>query len=339
MSPSPPIDRPIRVLFTGRRAASSWEPWGREMAAALARSHDLVLADPDRPLVDQVAERSVDAVVDASMLASPELAAAAAGHVRLWQLGSVGYDKVDVTSLAQHGIPTANCPGFTSSRSLAEQALLLAMMVMRDAPEMAAAVQAGTIGQPTGRQLAGMTMAIIGFGSSGRELARRAVAFGMRVIAIGRREPDEDLVRRFGLAWMGGPDRLDEALATSDVVSLHIPLAPSTRDILDARRLQLMKPGAVVVNVSRGGLIDETALADEIRRGHLFGAGLDVVDGEPMAADHPLRGVPRVIVAPHVAGATDATARRRARFAALNVSRLRYGLEPLSRVDGLPPQG
>lgn len=216
---------------------------------------------------------------------------------------------------------------------------MLAMMVMRSYPELAAAVDAGTLDAPTGRQLAGRTLLIIGLGSSGRELARRAGAFGMKVIVIGRRGPDAELVRRYGLSWMGGLDLLDRAIAEADVVSLHIPLTAENRNILDARRLGLMKAGDVVVNVSRGGLIDEVALAEEVRSGHLFGAGLDVVAGEPAAADHPLRGVPRVVIVPHVAGATDATARRRARFAALNVSRLRYGLEPLCRVDDLPPQG
>jgi phosphoglycerate dehydrogenase-like enzyme len=309
------------------------------MLDALSRSHDVTLVDPARPLVDQVADRSIAAVVDGYALVTPEVAAAAAGHVRLWQLGSVGYDHVDMPSLARNGVPTANCPGFTSSRSLAEEALMLAMMVMRSYNGLVANVEAGRLGAPTGRQLAGKTLLIIGFGASGRELARRAAAFGMKMIAIGHRGRDPQLERRFGLSWMGGLDRLDDALASADVVSLHVPLTAETRNILDARRLRLTKAGAVIVNVSRGGLMDEAALAEEVRGGHLFGAGVDVVSGEPSRPDHPLRGIPKVIVLPHVAGATDATARRRARFAALNISRLRYGLEPLCRVDGLPPQG
>jgi phosphoglycerate dehydrogenase-like enzyme len=332
---SRPERRPIRVLLTAQKTAANWEPWGRNLVEALSR-HDVVLVDPDRPLVDQVADPAIEAVVDPNFLASPDVAAAGESHVRLWQLGSVGFDKVDVRSLAAHGIPVANCPGFTSSRSLAEQSLMLAMMVMRSYPALAATVEAGSLIGRTGRQLAGRTLLIIGFGSSGRELAKRAVAFGMTVLAIGHRDPDENLVRRFGLTWLGGPDGLDWALARADVVSLHVPLNSETRNILDARRLALMKPGAVVVNVSRGGLIDEVALAAEVRSGHLYGAGLDVVDGEPAGPEHPLRNVPQVIILPHVAGATDATARRRARFAALNVSRLAYGLEPMNRVDLLP---
>jgi phosphoglycerate dehydrogenase-like enzyme len=161
----------------------------------------------------------------------------------------------------------------------------------------------------------------------------------MRVHAVTRSGPDPEAQRRYGLASLRGMDALDEALGEADVVSLHVPLSPETRGILDAGRLRRIRPGGIVVNVSRGGLIDEPALAQAVRDGHLFGAGLDVVDGEPAPADHPLRGVPGIIVLPHVAGATDATAHRRARFAALNISRLAHGLPPLCRVDQLPPQG
>jgi phosphoglycerate dehydrogenase-like enzyme len=335
MTRTPTPGRPLRVLFTESPAAANWEPWGREMFEQLSRGSIPVLVDRDRPLADQVADPSIDAVVDMSFLASPELAAAAEGHVRLWQIGSVGFDKVDVASLARHQIPTANQPGFTSSRSLAEQALLLAMMVERSVWEWAPTIDAGLLGHPTGRQLAGRTLVIIGLGASGRQLVRRAVAFGMRVIGITRSGPNPDLERRAGLAWTAGLDRLDEALSQADVVSLHVPYSSETRHILDARRLALIRPGGVVVNVSRGGLIDELALLEAVRNGHLAGAGLDVVEGEPAPPDHPLRGAERIIMATHVAGATDATAHRRARFAALNVSRVRYGLEPLSRVDGL----
>jgi len=339
MSATARARQPMRVLLTGSPNEANWEPWGRELLAQLGRSHDVRLVDPGRPLVDQVADPGIDAVVDSSFLASPELAAAAAGHVRLWQLGSVGYDKIDMGMFVRHGIPVANQPGFSSSRSLAEQALMLAMMVQRSYQRLMVTLEAGRLGTPTGRQLAGRSLLIIGLGASGRELARRAVAFGMRVHAVTRGGADPVLQRRFGLASLRGMDALDDALALADVVSLHVPLTVETRGILDARRLRLIRPGGVVVNVSRGGLIDEPALAQAVRDGHLFGAGLDVVDGEPAPPDHPLRDVPGIVIVPHVAGATDATAHRRARFAALNVSRLAYGLEPLCRVDLMTPQG
>ncbi len=211
---------------------------------------------------------------------------------------------------------------------------MLAMMVERSYPALAATVEAGALGQPTGRQLAGRTLLIIGLGASGRQLARRAVAFGMRVIAIQRRGPGSGPRRRAtACAGSAGSTSSTGRSARPTSCRFHLPFSQETRHLLDARRLALIRPGGVVVNVSRGGLIDEVALAEAVRSGHLFGAGLDVVEGEPAGPDHPLRGIPQVILTPHVAGAIDATARRRARFAAMNLSRLRYGLEPLCRID------
>ena len=257
--------------------------------------------------------------------------------MRLWQLGSVGYDKVDVASLSRHGIPVANQPGLTSARSLAEHALMLAMMVARSYQQLAANVEAGTLGGPIGRQLAGRSLLIIGLGASGRRARPRGrTRSGCGSRAVTRSGPNEaaPAAVRAGAAWRASTSSTTPS-AEADVVSLHVPLSSETRGILDARRLRLMPRAAIVVNVSRGGLIDEPALADAVRDGHLFGAGLDVVDGEPAPADHPLRDVPGVIILPHVAGATDATSRRRARFAALNISRLAYGLEPA--LPGGPP--
>lgn len=328
--------RRLRVFFVGSEGDSNWIPWGRNGVTKAAREHDVVQRDPGRKLAEQIADPSIEAVIDYTMSASPELAAAAAGHVLLWQLGSVGYDHLDLRSLARAGIPTANCPGFTSSSGLAEQALMLAMMALRRYPDLAASVAAGTRLAPTGRQLSGRTLLIIGMGASGRETARRAKAFGMRVIGIGRRA-DTNLERRYGLLWSGGADRLDEALAMADVTSLHVPLTDETRNLLSRQRLETMPAGAVVVNVARGGLIDEAALADLVRSGHLYGAGLDTVEGEPAGPDHPLYGVPGIIIAPHVAGATEETSRRRSRFGAINVSRVAAGLEPFGRIDLLVP--
>jgi phosphoglycerate dehydrogenase-like enzyme len=312
-------------------------PWGRDTIATVSRSHSVAVLDPSRSVVDQVGDPSIDAVIDMASMASPGLAEAAAGHVRLWQLGSVGYDGVDLASLARHGIPVARCPGSTSASGLAEHALMLAALVCRQYPKLEAAVEQGTRVAPTGRQLAGRTILIIGLGASGRALARRALAFRMRTIAIQRRGADARLQRGLGLSWLGGMDQLDAALARADVVSLHIPYEPATRHILSRERLRLMPPDSIVLNVSRGGLIDEPALADLVRDGHLLGAGLDTVEGEPAGPDHPLRGIAQVLITPHVAGATYETSRRRARFATHNISRIGWGMAPLYRIEPSQP--
>jgi phosphoglycerate dehydrogenase-like enzyme len=154
----------------------------------------------------------------------------------------------------------------------------------------------------------------------------------MRVIGIGR-QADHNLERRYDMVWSGGIDRLDEALSIADVTSLHVPLTAETQLLLNRERLERLRQSAVVVNVSRGGLIDEPALADLVRSGHLYGAGLDTVIGEPAGPNHPLRGVPGVFITPHIAGSTEETSRRRSRFGAINISRVGAGLEPLSRID------
>jgi D-3-phosphoglycerate dehydrogenase len=244
----------------------------------------------------------------------------------------VGYDNFDLESMARHDVPVAACPGFTSSRALADHALMLMLMVLRRYADSEDSVMAGRKFTPIGRELAGLTLLTIGFGFSARELARRASAAGMTVMTVQRREPDSNLMRRFGVRWAGTFDQLDEGLSRADVVSLHVPLADSTRNLLNRERLKLMKPGSIVVNVSRGGLVDEVALHEEIHRGHLFGAGLDVLLEEPARTDHPLLALKHVVITPHIAGHAFGTYRRRARFAAMNVGRVSVGREPLCRI-------
>ena len=326
----------MRVLYLGSDDQPNWDPWGRNWQRAISREHEFTMLGRGRPAVDEVVARladpSVDAVIDPYMSASPELAAAASGHVRLWQIGSVGYDKLNLPSLEAHGIPVANQPGFTSSRGLAEHALLLAMLVLRRSGDLTRVVEATSLIAPVGRQLSGRTLLVIGLGASGRQIVRRARAMEMQVIAVTRR-PDPEAARRIGLRWVGGVPDLPDAVRRADVTSLHIPLTSDSRGILTRELMAAMPRGAVVVNVSRGGLIDEAALADLVRSGHLYGAGIDTAQGEPASPEHVLRGVPNVVITPHVAGATMETSRRRARFGAMNVSRVRAGLEPLSRID------
>jgi phosphoglycerate dehydrogenase-like enzyme len=323
----------MRVLYLGGPTLPEWEPFGGDILRVVGRAHDVRTVDPHLDVVAQVADPSVEAVVDHGLLVRGGLVEAAAGHVRLWQLGSVGYDGVDVRAFQRAGVPFAHCPGSGSAGALAEHALMLALMVIRQHAALARNVAAGVLRGPTGRELAGRTLLIVGLGASGRALATRAVALGMRVRAVRRQGPDEQVRRTIGLDSLGGIDRLDAELGRADLVSLHVPLAPSTRHLLDRRRLSLLPAGAVVINVSRGGLLDEAALADAVRDGRLTGAGLDVVEGEPAGAAHPLRGIPEVIITPHTAGNTFETSRRRARFALANIDRIARGCDPLCLVS------
>ena len=159
----------------------------------------------------------------------------------------------------------------------------------------------------------------------------------MKILAIDVREVGKDEVKEFGLEFVGRPSALDQVIAQADVLSLHLHLNEETHHIIDARRLGLMKSTAFLINIARGGLVDEAALAEALLAGRIGGAGLDVFTGDmagfpetsPIPRDSPIFDLPNVIATPHVAGYTDGTSRKRAGAAADNVNRVAQGLKPL----------
>src|SRR5262245_60538831 len=193
----------------------------------------------------------------------------AARSVRLWQILGTGFDHFDVDYWRDRGIPVANCPGVFSAVALADCAMMLMLMLARHYPVAAANVGRSLFYEPAGIELEGLCLCIVGFGASGRELARRARAFGMVLTAIDIREIAREEREEFGLDWVGSPSRLDEALTKADVVSLHLHLDETTRHLLNTRRLGLLKPDAFLVNVSRGELVDEQALVLALAEGRL----------------------------------------------------------------------
>jgi (S)-sulfolactate dehydrogenase len=182
--------------------------------------------------------------------------------------------------------------------------LTAALVLLRGAYFSTRAVEAGTWPRQTlsqGREAAGKTLGIVGFGSIGRLTARKAAAIGMRIVGYDPHIGADDA------AWaQARTDRreLDSLLAESDVVSLHLPLNDATRGLLARERLAKMKRDAVLINTARGGIVDEAALATMLREGRLGGAALDVFDHEPLAAGSPLTGAPRLLLTPHIAGVT-----------------------------------
>jgi (S)-sulfolactate dehydrogenase len=178
------------------------------------------------------------------------------------------------------------------------------MVLLRGAYLSSAAVAAGAwprAGLSQGRETAGKTLGIVGFGGIGRLVARLAQGLGMQVIA------SDPLLPRDAPVWAEtgvSPCGLEELLAGADAVTLHVPLGPDTRHLIDARRIVTMRPGAVLVNTARGGVVDEPALAAALHDGRLAGAALDVFEQEPLQAGSALAGVPNLILTPHVAGVT-----------------------------------
>ncbi len=188
--------------------------------------------------------------------------------------------------------------------AVAEYVIATALLLLRGVYHASGEVAAGHWPRSAlshGREIAGKTLGIVGYGGIGRESARLGCALGMRVVGFDPQVPaTSPLWTQDGTA----PRNFAEVLAEADVVTLHVPLSPATRNLLDAARIATMKPDAIVINTARGGVVDETAVAIALRAGMLGGAALDVFDHEPLGAGSPLAGCPRLILTPHIAGVT-----------------------------------
>jgi len=251
---------------------------------------------------------------------------AACPRLRVISSCSVGVDHVDMAAASARGIPVGHTPGVLTETT-ADLTFALLLAAARRLPEADRFVRAGRwtaeLGwQPDlllGRDLHGATLGILGLGPIGQAVARRALGFGMRVLGwtrSGRRVPGVE------------PRPRDRVLEEADFVSLHLALTPDTRQLLGRAELARMKEGAILINTSRGGIVDEAALGEALREGHLVAAALDVFAHEPLLRDSPLLDLPNLVVTPHIGSASVAT---RERMAALCVENLRAGLrgEPM----------
>ncbi|MBL28434.1 MAG: dehydrogenase [Rhodospirillaceae bacterium] len=256
-----------------------------------------------------------------------------APDLRLVQLTGAGYDTVDRAYCAERGIPACYCPGMNAP-SVAQLAVLFALTLRRGHVRLEGggreAWVAARQGNLPGRELTGR-VGIVGYGKIGRCAAQIFAGFGVEVVRLERKGQDDPNVPALAL---------DELLSTSDVVVVTLPATAETRGLIDARRVGLLKDDAVLVNVARGGIVDDAAVAAALAAGRLGGVGFDVFDEEPMRTDHPFLALPedarkRLILSPHIAGqAIDAKARA-FRFALDNVARVARGEEPQGRVPAL----
>ena len=246
-------------------------------------------------------------------------AIARAPKLKLVQKIGSGVNTIAVDACKQRGIQVCNLPG-SNSRAVAEMALLLMLACLRRLRELDAGARrpegwpAAWALQDRFGELGGRTVGLIGYGAVPQILHRILEALGAKVLYWSRSKSNAGL---------------DALLAQSDIVSLHLPLTPETERMLDARR---MKRGAILVNTARGGLVDEAALLEALKSGHLSAAGLDVFAAEPPPADSPLLALPNVIATPHLAWLTQETLERSLGAALENVKRLRAGLPLLNRV-------
>ena len=213
----------------------------------------------------------------------------------------VGIDNVDVDAATKRGVIVMNAPG-GNTISTAEHAFSLLLCAARKIPQADSLLRGGKWDRKNleGVELFNKTLGIIGMGRIGSELSRRAIAFGMRVVAF---DPYLSASRARTLQ-VELVDELDDLLAAADFITLHTPLTPETHHLLDTARLAKTKSGVRVINCARGGLIDEVALADALRSGHVAAAALDVFETEPLPIDSPLRDLPTLVLTPHLGAST-----------------------------------
>lgn len=221
----------------------------------------------------------------------------------------VGLDNIDLETCRQRSIHVIPATG-QNALSVAEWVITTAMMLLRGCYQSTAQVQAGAwpkAGRDRSREIHGKTLGIIGYGSIGRLVAKLAIGLGMRVATCARREIDAIDVSVLPIETL---------LAESDVVSLHLPFTPETRNFFDAAMFASMKPDAVLINAARGGIVDESALDAALRSGRLAGAAMDVFATEPLPGQSPLAGTPNLVLTPHIAAITQEAEHRVCDFVA-----------------------
>jgi (S)-sulfolactate dehydrogenase len=287
--------------------------------------HDATLVDDAQRLYAAV--KTADALivrnrtqVDAALIAN-------APKLRVVGRLGVGLDNIDTSACAARAIEVIPATG-ANAVSVAEYVLTTAMLLLRGAYLSSSEVAAGDWPRAKlsqGREICGKTLGLVGLGSIGRVTARRAQGLGMRVIAYDALLAEQDA------AWREHDverKSLVQVLADADVVSLHVPLDAQTRGLISASEIASMKRGAVIINTSRGGIIDEAALARALREGLLAGAALDVFEHEPLAANSALAEVPNLILTPHIAGVTQESNVRVSTLIAERVAASLHALRP-----------
>jgi len=325
----------MKIAFAGSFAVRLVEP----VSAQLKAQYEIIRDDEAR-----IVPRLDDVDVLVSMGFTREMAASGR-RLRLIQVPGAGVDRVDRGAL-RPGLYLANAYGHEAG--IAEYALGAMIALTRSFTRLDAKLRRGewdsqwAIGMPAPPlwpELAGKTLGILGFGHIGEALARRARAFDMKVCAIRRHAQPEC---PDGVSFIGGPERLDDVLRQSDYLVITLSLSAETRNLLDARRLSLMKPTAYLINVARAEIVEEIALYRALASRGLAGAALDVwyryptTPGAVHPATQPFQELGNVIMTPHVSGWTEGMLAARARLIAENIERTARGEPPLNAVEALP---
>lgn len=298
----------LKVLMTAKKLAAP----GVALLEEAGCSVSFLPSGTDAELAEALRQTPYDAIISRT-LALPRDLIELSPALRLISRHGVGYNNVDLDSATERGIAVTIANG-GNGQSVAELAVGLALAVARKITHLDAGIRAGGWDRSgAGMQLCGRTAGIVAYGAIGRRVATMLRAIGMEIITF------DPHVRDRTAHDVTFVDTLDELLERCDLVSLHCPLTPETRNMIGASQLVRMKKGAILVNTARGEMIDEAALAAAVGSGHLAGAGLDTFVQEPLPAGHPFLSLPTIVMSPHVGGNTDAALDNVAISAAQNV--------------------
>lgn len=317
------------VLYLNRATSDLYQVLREECPPGL----HLLLLESDRaeevrqklPLADAIL--IADAALPAEMIQE-------AGRLKMVQHQGVGYERIDTEALAKAGALLALCPAGTPEAVGEHTVLLILAALKRIIPAHTSMVQGKWWMwelRATTRDLHGKTVGLIGFGRTGRGTAQRLKGFGVRLLAC---DPYITLTEaeraRYGVVLVDKATLLGEA----DIISCHVPLTSETRHLIGRAELDLMKPSAILINVSRGGVLDQDAVYEALKAGRIMAAGFDVYTPEPLPPGHRLATLDNVVLTPHVASGTLDTFRAKVRYALGNIARVMRGEEPLERVPG-----
>ncbi len=258
-----------------------------------------------------------------------------AQRLKLIQQPSIGYQHIDVEATRRAGIPVSNTAG-ANAVGVAEHTMMFMLCLLKKALYAHARTSEGLWGQVEMfgmgvRELRGKVFGILGMGRIGQEVALRARCFGCNIVYHDPRQLGPEVEAELNVSYLDMADLLRE----SDIVSLHVPLTQQTEKLIGAAELAMMKPGAILLNLARGEVVDEAALADALDSGRLSGAGIDVFSEEPLNPANPLLTAPNVMLSPHIAGTTDESRWRMIEMTLANIQRVLNGEKPRNVVNGV----
>jgi phosphoglycerate dehydrogenase-like enzyme len=320
----------VRVLLGTERFSSqhSWSELTALMPGALQPMVDVQWCRPGA-FAERARDKSIDVVVP--LWAELDAETIHAGQFGLIQQFGAGVENIDIAAATSAGVWVANMPGLNAV-DVAEHAVLLLLALLRRLPESPSGFDPGHWGDPPGEALAGSTVCIVGLGAVGSQVARRLDPFEVRLVGV-RRDVRRGVPPSTPDIEIMGADRIHEALVAADAVILTASHEPGRPPLIDRAALAAMRPGARLVNVARGALVDEAALLEALDEGRLAGAGLDVFTHEPYPASAPLAHHPKVIATSHNAALTTSYFRRAARALGEALAAQLDGRRPLNALN------